>query len=147
VYALCAVIPKGRVANYGALAAALGCGSARAVGQAMRRNPFAPAPVPCHRVIGSSRDIGGFHGDASPCCAGGHVRRKRSMLRAEGVSFESEKEEEEEDGKGGGGGGGQRYWRVSAASMLSLAETRALKPAALDFGTLVVALQAKDAAQ
>jgi hypothetical protein len=29
--------------------------------QAMRRNPFAPA-VPCHRVVASDLDLGGFNG-------------------------------------------------------------------------------------
>lgn len=35
--------------------------SARAVGQGMRRNPFAPT-VPCHRVISADRRLGGFYG-------------------------------------------------------------------------------------
>ena len=42
VYEALRRIPRGQVTTYGRLAAALGCGSARAVGQALRRNPFAP---------------------------------------------------------------------------------------------------------
>jgi methylated-DNA-[protein]-cysteine S-methyltransferase len=62
VYALCSAIPKGRVATYGDMARALTPPSAaRAVGQAMRRNPYAPE-VPCHRVVAAAGTIGGFSG-------------------------------------------------------------------------------------
>lgn len=124
VYALCAAIPRGRVATYGGMAAALACGSARAVGQALRRNPFAPLPVPCHRVVAADRDIGGFSGEWGPCCPGGQVSRKRALLREEGVMFESE--DEEKEGREAGGA----YWRVARASVLSPAQTAALRPAA-----------------
>jgi methylated-DNA-[protein]-cysteine S-methyltransferase len=43
IYALAQRIPSGRVSTYGELARAAGCGSARAVGQALSRNPFARA--------------------------------------------------------------------------------------------------------
>ncbi len=49
VYALLCQIPSGRVSSYAALSRALSS-SARAVGGALRRNPFAP-DVPCHRII------------------------------------------------------------------------------------------------
>jgi methylated-DNA-[protein]-cysteine S-methyltransferase len=120
VYALCAAIPRGRVSTYGAMAAALSCGSAQAIGQAMRRNPWAPLPVPCHRVVASSRSIGGFHGEGfSPCCPGGHVSRKRAMLVEEGVRFESEDDEEKNK---------EGYWRIARACVLSAKETAALAP-------------------
>lgn len=62
VYRLCSAIPKGKVTTYGELAKALDPPSAaRAVGQAMRRNPFAPQ-VPCHRVVAATLEIGGFTG-------------------------------------------------------------------------------------
>ncbi|OQW94406.1 MAG: hypothetical protein BWK77_09365 [Verrucomicrobia bacterium A1] len=48
-------IPKGRVTTYALLGQAIGCRSPRAVGQALRRNPFAPK-VPCHRVIVDRRN-------------------------------------------------------------------------------------------
>ena len=49
VYDALLQIPAGRVATYASLARALGS-SPRAVGGALRRNPFAPR-VPCHRVV------------------------------------------------------------------------------------------------
>lgn len=52
-------IPAGEVRTYGALAAALGT-SARAVGNACRRNPLLLV-VPCHRVVAAS-GLGGFSG-------------------------------------------------------------------------------------
>ncbi len=53
VYDICLRVPRGKVTTYGEIARVLGCGSSRAVGQALRCNPFAPR-VPCHRVIASS---------------------------------------------------------------------------------------------
>lgn len=75
-------IPKGCVTTYGILAHAVGCRSCRAVGQALRRNPYAPE-VPCHRVIASDLRIGGFAGSRT----GPSIERKRRMLAAEGVTF------------------------------------------------------------
>ena len=82
VYEAVARIPAGRVATYAGLARTLGCGSARAVGQALRRNPFAPR-VPCHRVIASDLTLGGFNGQRS----GPELERKLRLLAAEGVEF------------------------------------------------------------
>jgi methylated-DNA-[protein]-cysteine S-methyltransferase len=82
VYVAVRRIPRGRVATYGGVAAAIGCGSARAVGQALRRNPFAPR-VPCHRVIASDITLGGFDGAR----AGAELARKERLLAAEGVVF------------------------------------------------------------
>jgi methylated-DNA-[protein]-cysteine S-methyltransferase len=82
VYDVVARIPRGRVATYKDIAARLGCGSPRAVGQALRRNPFAPR-VPCHRVISSSLAIGGFQGEVE----GVAIRRKVQLLEGEGVRF------------------------------------------------------------
>jgi methylated-DNA-[protein]-cysteine S-methyltransferase len=75
-------IPSGSVTTYGRLAKAVGCPSARAVGQALRHNPFAPR-VPCHRVIRADLTPGGFSGAAR----GAEIRRKLTLLRREGVSF------------------------------------------------------------
>lgn len=50
----------GTVVSYGSLAIRLGLpGGARAVGNALGRNPV-PIVVPCHRVIHGDRSIGGF---------------------------------------------------------------------------------------
>lgn len=82
VYDVVARIPEGRVSTYAAIAARIGCRSPRAVGGALRRNPFAPK-VPCHRVIASDLRLGGFQGDL----AGAAVERKRRLLAGEGVKF------------------------------------------------------------
>jgi AraC family transcriptional regulator of adaptative response/methylated-DNA-[protein]-cysteine methyltransferase len=50
----------GRTMSYSELARRVGKpGAARAVGNAVGKNPFAPA-VPCHRVIRSDGSIGGY---------------------------------------------------------------------------------------
>jgi len=82
VYAALKKVPRGRVTTYKILAGQVGCCSARAVGQALKRNPFAPR-VPCHRVIASDLRIGGFGGR----CSGPQIRRKRALLASEGVLF------------------------------------------------------------
>jgi len=82
VYDAVAAIPRGRVATYKQVAAGIGCASCRAVGQALKGNPFAPA-VPCHRVIASDLTLGGFRGKAS----GRAVAAKQDLLRREGVTF------------------------------------------------------------
>lgn len=82
VYDALSSVPSGRVVTYHGLARLAGCASARAVGQALRRNPFAPA-VPCHRVIASDLTIGGYGGDT----LGPRVRRKLQLLAEEGVRF------------------------------------------------------------
>jgi len=82
VYLAVAAIPQGKVSTYGLVARHIGCSSARAVGQALRVNPFAP-DVPCHRVVRSDLKLGGFGGrtDASA------LARKRDLLLSEGVKF------------------------------------------------------------
>ena len=62
VYALVAKVPKGRVTTYGAIAQALGRkgNTARAIGQALNKNPDAPNKIPCHRVVSASGKIGGY---------------------------------------------------------------------------------------
>nr|WP_320160659.1 MGMT family protein [uncultured Methanoregula sp.] len=55
-------IPRGKVSTYGRIARHLGIpGSARAVGNALARNPF-PLVIPCHRALRSDGDPGGFQG-------------------------------------------------------------------------------------
>ncbi|MEI6563562.1 MAG: MGMT family protein [bacterium] len=84
VYEAVSRIPKGKVATYGGVAAFIKCGSPRAVGQALRINPYAPK-VPCHRVIAASLKLGGFQGETR----GGAIARKERLLAGEGVRFES----------------------------------------------------------
>jgi methylated-DNA-[protein]-cysteine S-methyltransferase len=59
VYLALLEVPRGRVTTYALLAKRVGCASARAVGGALRANPFAP-DVPCHRVVAADLGIGGF---------------------------------------------------------------------------------------
>ena len=60
VYVAARKIPPGATLSYGELAGKLGVrGAARAVGQALGRNPFAPI-VPCHRVLAAGGRTGGF---------------------------------------------------------------------------------------
>lgn len=82
VYEALSRVPEGRVTTYKALAEAVGCGSSRAIGQALRTNPFAPE-VPCHRVIRSDHSIGGYSGHIQ----GEKVTRKTQLLAQEGVRF------------------------------------------------------------
>ena len=83
VYALVRDIPPGHTLTYGEVAARLGDPTAaRAVGQALGRNPFAPV-IPCHRVLASGGRAGGFS-------AGGGVDTKRRMLQAEGARMSRE---------------------------------------------------------
>lgn len=82
VYAATRTIPRGRVTTYKLLADHIGCGSCRAVGQALRRNPYAPK-VPCHRVIASDGTLGGFQGRRD----GPALRCKARLLAAEHVRF------------------------------------------------------------
>ena len=64
------------------LARHIRCRSSQAVGQALKRNPFAPQ-VPCHRVVASDLSLGGFAGMRK----GKETRRKQAMLADEGVLF------------------------------------------------------------
>jgi methylated-DNA-[protein]-cysteine S-methyltransferase len=60
VYEVARSIAPGSTLTYGEIATRLGApGSARAVGQALGRNPFAIV-VPCHRVLAAGGKVGGF---------------------------------------------------------------------------------------
>src|SRR5271169_3111376 len=78
VYDVARTIPPGKTLSYGAIAAQLGAsGAARAVGQALGRNPF-PIVVPCHRVLAAGGKIGGFSAE-------GGIATKRRLLAIEGA--------------------------------------------------------------
>jgi O-6-methylguanine DNA methyltransferase len=80
VYEALRRVPPGETLGYGELAARVGSpAAARAVGQAVGKNPF-PIVVPCHRVLASGGRAGGFS-------AHGGVETKRRMLAIEGVSL------------------------------------------------------------
>jgi len=76
VYDVARAIPPGETRTYGDVATSLGDpGLARAVGQALGRNPF-PIVIPCHRVVAAGGEIGGFS-------AAGGAATKRRMLAIE----------------------------------------------------------------
>ena len=80
VYAATREIPPGTTRTYGDIAKRVGePNAARAVGQALGRNPF-PIIVPCHRVIAASGRLGGF-------TAEGGVNTKQRMLQIEGAAL------------------------------------------------------------
>jgi methylated-DNA-[protein]-cysteine S-methyltransferase len=76
VYEFSRTIAGGTTLSYGEVAARIGsAGAARAVGQALGKNPF-PIVVPCHRVLAAGGKPGGFS-------AHGGVHTKLRMLRIE----------------------------------------------------------------
>lgn len=81
--ALCQV-PNGQFTTYLAISNFLHS-SPRAVGNALRNNPFAPE-VPCHRVVAADGGIGGFGGEWG--VKGVHNGKKVKLLRGEGVRVE-----------------------------------------------------------
>lgn len=84
VYAALSRLPMGNVTTYKALAKVVGCQSARAIGGAMRRNPYAPE-VPCHRVLNAKLELNGYQGQTS----GEGLIRKRQLLENEGVKIDA----------------------------------------------------------
>ena len=78
VYAITRAIPPGTTLSYGEVAQQLGDVSlARAVGQALSRNGYAPI-VPCHRVLAAGGQAGGFS-------ARGGLATKLRLLTIEGA--------------------------------------------------------------
>lgn len=76
----CRKIPPGVTISYAQLAAAVGRPrAARAVGNVMRSNPL-PLLVPCHRVVGSGGDLGGYS-------AIGGLKTKRRLLDLEAAAW------------------------------------------------------------
>lgn len=76
VLKIVAEIPRGECLTYGQVARQAGSpGAARAVGAALRANPF-PILIPCHRVIGAGGKLTGF-------TAPGGLASKKRMLEME----------------------------------------------------------------
>ena len=76
-------IPSGQFTTYGTIAARLANANAsRAVGAAVGRNPISWI-IPCHRVLGSSGALTGYHWG---------VERKRAMLAVEAARLEAQSE-------------------------------------------------------
>ena len=80
VYEIARTIPPGATMTYGEIATRLGDpGTARAVGQALGRNPI-PVIVPCHRVLAAGGRNGGFS-------APGGTATKLNLLAIEGAQL------------------------------------------------------------
>lgn len=76
VYAIVKKIPKGRVATYQQVASLAGNPrAARAVGQILARS----RGIPCHRVIKSNNEVGGYFGSMK------RQNQKIKKLVAEGI--------------------------------------------------------------
>lgn len=86
VLSLLCQVPRGQVTTYGLMSKHLHS-SPRAVGNAMRRNPFSPQ-VPCHRVVATGGALGGFKGEWPKGGEGITLDEKRMLLRGEGVKFD-----------------------------------------------------------
>ena len=84
-------IPPGYVASYQTVAQEVGT-CPRAIGGAMRGNPFAPV-VPWHRVVAKDRQLGGFSGQWGK---GEHIDRKLKLLRQEGVIITAQAQNEDD---------------------------------------------------
>jgi len=80
VYLALLEVPAGQTITYKQLGERIGCRSAQAIGQALKRNPFAPE-VPCHRVIAADGSLCGFNGQRQ----GEMLDRKRALLESEGA--------------------------------------------------------------
>ena len=78
VYAAVRLIPRGSVATYGQIAAAIG-NRRLVVGYALHVNPE-PGVIPCHRVVKRN-------GEVSSAFAFGGANRQVELLKAEGVGF------------------------------------------------------------
>ena len=73
-------IPFGKTKTYKEIAVSIGKpNSARAVANACGKNPY-PIDIPCHRVIRSDGNIGGYSGD-------GGVKKKMQLLNSENFKF------------------------------------------------------------
>ena len=69
-------MPHGKITTYNELSKSIGLKNGqRLVGQMMKKNPF-PVIIPCHRVIKSNGDIGGYLFG---------IDIKKNMLRKEGI--------------------------------------------------------------
>jgi len=79
VYEAILRIPRGQVRTYAQVARMIGRPkAARAVGQALKRNRWAPE-IPCHRVVASNGKLGGYS------AAGGLAAKRKLLLREKAV--------------------------------------------------------------
>ena len=82
IYKKLLTVPHGKITTYKQLSKSVGLENGqRLVGQIMKKNPF-PVIIPCHRVIKSNGDIGGYLFG---------IDIKKNMLRKEGICITKNK--------------------------------------------------------
>jgi len=86
VYEIVKNIPKGKVMTYKSVAEKLGSKAYRAVGNALKNNPDSKQ-IPCHRVVKSNLEIGGYFGHIDDYLS----KEKEDKLKSEGVKIENGK--------------------------------------------------------
>ncbi len=75
-------VPRGKITTYGELSKAVGLRNGqRVIGRIMNKNPY-PVIIPCHRVVNSNGQIGGY-------AYGQDV--KTNMLYKEGIEIQNGK--------------------------------------------------------
>ena len=84
VYQVVALIPKGKVTSYGAIASYLGTkGSSRLVGYAMNGATASHLNIPAHRVVNRNGLLTGkFHFD--------HPNKMQELLETDGIKVEND---------------------------------------------------------
>ena len=82
IYKKLLTVPHGKITTYNELSKSIGLENGqRLVGQIMKKNPL-PVIIPCHRVIKSNGDIGGYLFG---------IDIKKNMLRKEGICITKNK--------------------------------------------------------
>ncbi len=81
IYAKLKEVPKGKITTYKILAKAINSKAYRAIGTALKKNPYSPI-VPCHRVVRSNKNVGGFAKSS---------KKKIEMLKKEGIKIKNNK--------------------------------------------------------
>jgi len=74
-------IPRGEIRTYKNIADAVGTNAYRVVGTALSKNPL-PIIIPCHRVVKSDLNIGGYKGG---------MEMKKEILENEGLCILNDK--------------------------------------------------------
>lgn len=83
VYQAVSLVPRGKVATYGQIAALCGSPKAsRAVGTVLHNNPT-PIVVPCHRIVNR-------YGRLAHAFAFGGIEVQKALLESEGVTVSND---------------------------------------------------------
>ena len=82
VYEVVKNIPKGKVMTYKQIGEKLNSKAYQAIGQALKNNPD-PKNIPCHRVVKSNGEIGGYFGHIDDDLS----KKKEELLLTEGIKI------------------------------------------------------------